>query len=108
MSFTQHDISRLIEILPQSKQNAIHAADIAQRLGLPISGNQVEARQLIRLSIQSGNCIVSNTKRGYWLTTNKAEIQKYIQSLEKRGKDTIRRGSELKTAWNTTSPDNTI
>ena len=48
-------IQQLLAILPQSKQNAIHAIDIAQRLGLPTGGNQVETRQLIREAIQQSH-----------------------------------------------------
>lgn len=101
-------IQQLLSILPNSKQTAIHAEDIAISLGLPTTGNQVETRQLIRESIQAGHTIVSNTRVGYWLSSNKAEIQDYIDSLESRANDTFLRANELKNAWNSKNPTNQI
>lgn len=101
-------IQQLLTLLPKSKQTAIHAADIAARLGLPTSGNQVETRQLIRDAIQAGHTIVSNTKVGYWLSSDKAEIQDYINSLESRADDTSLRADELKNAWNAANTTNQI
>ena len=101
-------IQQLLAILPNSKQTAIHAEDIATRLGLLVTGNQVETRQLIREAIQAGNTIVSNTRIGYWLSSNKTEIQDYIDSLESRASDTLLRVDELKNAWNSANPTNQI
>ncbi len=101
-------VQQLLSILPNSRQTAIHAIDIARGLGLPITGNQVETRQLIREAIQAGHTIVSNTSVGYWLSSNKAEIQAYIDSLESRANDTFSRANELKNAWNSANPTNQI
>ena len=108
MSFTQADITRLISLLPTSKTNAIHAYDIAQQLGLPTDRNQVEARALIRFAIQNGHYILSNTRVGYWVSNNKTEIQKYINSLRSRASDTLQRSDELRNSWNANNPSNTI
>ena len=101
-------IQQLLVILPNNKQTAIHAVDIARQLGLPTSGNQVETRQLIRNAIQAGHTIVSSTRAGYWLSSSKVEIQCYIDSLEDRANNTKLRADELRQAWNTLNPNNTI
>jgi hypothetical protein len=59
-------------------------------------------------AIQAGYTIVSNTSIGYWLSSNKAEIQVCIDSLESRANDTFLRADELKNAWNTANPTNQI
>jgi hypothetical protein len=101
-------IQQLLAILPNSKQTAIHAVDIATRLGLPTSENQVETRQLIRDAIREGHTIVSNTRVGYWLSSERSEIQEYIKSLESRANDTNLRAEELKQVWNFSNTDNQI
>ena len=52
--------------------------------------------------------IVSNTRIGYWLSTNKLEIQEYITSLEDRARETSQRAQRLKQAWNSANPTNQI
>ncbi len=101
-------IQQLLSILPSSSKTAIHAEDIARKLGLPVTGNQVETRQLIREAIKAGNTIVSNTRIGYWLSSDRAEIQNYIDSLERRAADTLSRVDELKNAWNSANSTNQI
>ena len=101
-------IQQLLTILSRSKQTAVHAEDIARQLGLPVSDNQVETRQLVREAIQAGNTIVSNTRVGYWLSSDKTEIQTYINSLENRANDTKLRADELRQAWNSANPNNII
>lgn len=100
MNYTQTDISNLLRTLPTSKTNAIKAVDIAQKLGYPTNGNQVQTRGLIRFAIQNGHIIVSNTKRGYWVSNDPIEVQEYIRSLESRASDTLQRSVELKQSWN--------
>lgn len=101
-------IEQLLSILPNRKEEAIHAEDIAESLELPINGNQVETRQLIREAIQEGHTIVSNTRVGYWVSSDKSEIQEYINSLKNRAKDTIQRADELRMVWDKTNPTNPI
>jgi len=60
------------------------------------------------LAIRARHTIVSNTSVGYWLSSNKAEIQVYIDSLESRANGTFLRANELKSAWNSANPTNQI
>ena len=101
-------IQQLLAILPNNRQTAIHARDIARQLGLPIGGNEVETRQLIRDAIRQGHFIVSSTRVGYWLSSNKNEVQRYISSLQNRADDTQQRANELRQAWNAINPNNVI
>lgn len=101
-------IEDLLFILPTIRESAIHAEDIAEKLDLPTKGNQVGTRQLIRQAIRNGYTIVSNTKIGYWLSSDKAEIQEYIESLKNRAIDTKSRAEELREAWNNANPENQI
>lgn len=101
-------IQQLLAILPNSRQNAIHAANIASQLGISDGGVEVEARTLIKAAIQNGHIIVSNTRAGYWLSSNKQEIQQYIYSLENRANETMRRAVGVKTAWNNANPNDQI
>ncbi len=101
-------IQQLLAILPNSKRTAIHASEIATKLGLPTTRNQVETRELIREAIEAGHTIVSNTKVGYWLSSNKVEVKNYIRSLEKRANDISLRADELKNAWNLSNTTNQI
>lgn len=108
MNYTQADINTLLAILPTSKATAIHAYDIAQRLGYPVDGNQVETRGLIRFAIQSGHLILSNTRIGYWISNDVDEVKEYISSLQSRAGDTQQRSDELKDSWNLLNPNNQI
>lgn len=44
MANTNQEVQRLLKIIPFGKANAIHAKNIAQMLGYPTDGNQVETR----------------------------------------------------------------
>ncbi|MDR0541350.1 MAG: hypothetical protein LBH19_03965 [Dysgonamonadaceae bacterium] len=101
-------IQQLLAILPNSMQTAILAEDITRLLSLQISEQQLEARQLIRAAIREGHVIVSNTWVGYWLSSDKSEVQEYITALENKAKDTLQRADELKQAWNLANPANPL
>ena len=102
------DVQNLISILPNHRSNAIHALEIAQQLGFPTGGNQVETRALIRYAIQQGHTIISNTRIGYWISNDANEIQSYIDSLQSRADDTALRSDEIRDAWNQRNPNSQI
>ena len=105
-------IQQLLAVLPNGmpmhKRDRKHAKDIARALQLPTGGNQVATRQLIRDAIQQGYIIASSPNTGYWLSSNQAEVQNCITSLNNRAMDTYLRAQELKNAWNTANPNNQI
>ena len=101
-------VAQLLAILPHSKSQAIHARAIAQLLNLPIGGNEVETRNLIRDAIIQGNVILSTPQNGYWLSNDKHEIQRCIASLTNRSQEIADRSNALKSAWNNANPNNLI
>ena len=101
-------VAQLLAILPHSKSQAIHARDIARILNLPIGGNEVETRNLIRDAILQGNVILITHKNGYWLSSNKQEIMRCIASLTNRANEIADRSDALRDAWNNANPQNLI
>lgn len=101
-------VAQLLAILPHSKSQAIHARDIARLLNLPIGGNEVETRDLIRDAIIQGNVILSTPKNGYWISNNKQETLRCIASLNNRSQEIADRCTALRDAWNIANPNNTI
>lgn len=101
-------VNQLLAILPHSKRQAIHARDIARLLNLPVGGNEVETRNLIRDAIVQGNVILSTPKNGYWISNDKQETIRCIASLNNRSKEIADRSNALKDAWNNSNPNNTL
>lgn len=101
-------IDQLLEILPHSEYQAIHARNIAQSLNLPVGGNEVETRSLIRDAIMQGNVILSTPRNGYWISDDKQEVLRCIESLNNRSKEIADRSKALVDAWNKSNPNNTI
>lgn len=101
-------IAQLLAILPHSKSQAIHARAIARLLNLPIGGNEVETRNLIRDAIIRGHVILSTPRNGYWISTDKQEAQRCIASLNNRSQEILDRSTALRDAWNNANPNNQI
>lgn len=108
MANTNQEVQRLLKIIPFGKANAIHANSIAQMLGYPTGGNQVETRQLIRFAIQQGYVIISTPNKGYWQSNNKQEVESYINALVGRADKIYNRSDEIKDLWNKANPHNNI
>lgn len=108
MANNNQEVQRLLGLIPLDKSNAIHAEDIALKLGYPTGGNQVETRQLIRYAIQQGNIILSTPANGYWRSNNKQEVIDYIRALLSRSDEILIRSNEIKRAWNSINPNNLI
>ena len=51
------NIDLLVDILPDSKQDALNAIEIADNLTYSTDGNQVKTRELIKLAISEGSPI---------------------------------------------------
>lgn len=106
-NFTNAERTRLLALLQVGKGNAINATSIARVLGFPIGGNQVKTRNLIRECIEiDGDLIGSSLSkpRGFYLidTTNKGELESYLDSLENRSIDILKRREWLIQNWNNT------
>jgi len=101
-------IPQLLAAIPYGKNNAVHAPKLAQKLGLPVGGNEVETRQLIREAIGQGHIILSTPAIGYWRSNNKQEVIECINSLRERANEINDRSDAIKDAWNIANPTNTI
>ncbi len=110
-NFTQAQRTRLLAILQIGKRNTINATNIAQALGFLTGGNQVKIRDLIRECIEiDGDLIGSSLSkpRDFYLIdqTNKNELDSYLDSLENRAIDILRRREWLIHNWNNTVAGN--
>ena len=101
-------IPQLMSVIPNGKNHALKARQIAQLIGPTTGGNEVETRNLIRDAILRGNVIISTPKNGYWQSNNKNEVAKCIDSLNNRAQEIKNRSDALKNAWNSANPNNII
>ena len=110
-NFTNAQRNRLLSVLRIGKRNAINATTIARALGFPTGGNQVKTRDLIRECIEIDRDLIGSTlsnPKGFYLIypTNKGEIEAYLDSLENRAKDILKRREWLVQNWNNTVAGN--
>ena len=75
-------IQKLIDHI--KSHGPIHAKDLAEYMDLPLDGNQVKTRALVREAIKQGNIIISSTSSGYKITDDEEEFMKHIDSLRGR------------------------
>ncbi len=103
INFTQHQRQDLLNALGQGRPNAINAHTLAQNLGYPIRGNQVELRSLIKECIEiDGDLIgaVTGQPAGFFLINSIAELENYIDTLESRIRSDNERRTALINNWN--------
>lgn len=101
-------IQQLMSIIPNGKNQALKARQIAQQLRLRVGGNEVETRNLIRDAIRQGNVIISTPKNGFWQSNNRNEVESCINSLNNRAQEIKNRSDAIKNAWNRANPNNLI
>ncbi|UGU17947.1 hypothetical protein LS482_08705 [Sinomicrobium kalidii] len=103
--FTQEQIQALLNVLPERKEDAINAPELARALGYSSLPNQEELRALIRQAIRE-NHLIGSDNSGYWLINSLDELEDILDSLERRAKRTCDRRNHLLNAWNEKYPDN--
>lgn len=114
MPFNLTDVVNLLTILQPGRGNAMIAPQIEyelhSRFGFPISGNQHRTRALIKFAIIRGHLIKSSTANpsGFWLSNDKNEIIRNIESLKKRAYKTTESAVRLKDTWNLLHPNDPI
>ncbi len=102
-NFTQQQRQDLLASLGQGRQNAIGAEVLAQTLGYPTGGNQVQLRGLIKECIEvDGDLIGAATGQpaGFFIITNVNELEIYLDSLENRTRSDNERRTALLNNWN--------
>jgi hypothetical protein len=109
INFTQQQRQDLLNALGHGRPNAINAQTLAQNLGYPTGGNQVELRSLIKECIEiDGDLIgaVTGQPAGFFLIGSVAELENYIDTLESRTRSDNERRTALINNWNG-NPGNT-
>ncbi len=85
------------------RNNAVRAVRLAQLLGYPTGGNQVQLRTLIKECIEvDGDLIGASTGRpaGFFIISILPELENYVDSLENRTRSDNNRRSALIASWN--------
>lgn len=103
INFTPQQRQALLTTLGQGRQNAIGARRLAQLLGYPQGGNQVQLRSLIKECIEvDGDLIGATTGRpaGFFIIVTVNELETYLDSLENRTRSDNARRTALITSWN--------
>lgn len=103
-TFTQQQRQALLNVLRNGRRNAIGAKRLAQLLGYPIGGNQVQLRSLIKECIEFDNDLIgaiTSNPAGYFIIVNTTELEKYLDSLEIRTRRDNDRRTALINSWNT-------
>jgi hypothetical protein len=110
VNYTQQQRQSLLAALGNGRHNAIGARRLAQLLGFPIGGNQVQLRGLIKECIEhDGDLIGAATGRpaGFFVIANLTELERYIDSLENRTRSDNTRRTALINSWNNSPNPNT-
>lgn len=87
INYTQQDRQVFLAALQNGRQNAIGARRLAQIIGYPNGGGQVQLRGLIKECIEfDGDLIGAATGRpaGFFLIITGNELDTYLDSLENR------------------------
>lgn len=103
INFSQQQKQALLNTLEHVCQHAIGAAKLANLLGYPTGGNQVQLRSLIKECIEIyGDLIGATTGRpaGFFIITNSSELEAYLDSLEHRTQSDNKRRTALINSWN--------
>lgn len=102
-NFTQQQRQNLLNAMGQGRPNAINAQTLAQNLGYPTGGNQVELRSLIKECIEvDGDLIgaVTGQPAGFFIINSLAELENYLDTLESRTRSDNERRTALINNWN--------
>lgn len=102
--FTTADINRLMSQIPKGKTNAINAPNLAILMGLPSAPNQEDLRDLIRMAIDQGE-LIGSSHNGYWVLNSSQEVEKVLDSLQKRAQGTLDRRNNILQSWNAKNPN---
>lgn len=71
----------LQKVIPIARENAIHLNEAARKMKISQDG----FKRLVRMARKEGAFILSDSS-GYWQSEDRAEIQEFIDSMEKQSK----------------------
>lgn len=90
-------MDNLLCILPIGKENAIHQADLGQKLGI----TPAAAKMLVRKARREGMQILSGTE-GYWLPKDDDEKRDFVKLMRKQALSRLVSSKPIKSALNET------
>ncbi len=105
-NFTLQQRQDLLNALSSGRANAIGAEPLAIQINFPTSSNQIKLRGLIKECIEiDGDLIGAATGRpaGFFKITTNVELERYLDSLERRTKSDNDRRNALINNWNATN-----
>jgi len=91
----------IIQAMPIGKENARHATDISNEVGLDPGTTNESLRGYIRKMIAEGSPLCSCSK-GFFIPQNAKEFQEYVESLWDSIEGIQTRIRDLLRAWNRT------
>ncbi|MBK8346108.1 MAG: hypothetical protein IPL08_00215 [Saprospiraceae bacterium] len=103
INFSHQQRQALLAALGNGRPNAIGARRLAQILGYPTGGNQVQLRTLIKECIENDNDLIGATTgqpAGFFIISNTVELEAYLDSLENRTRSDNDRRTALINSWN--------
>lgn len=103
INFTSQQREALLATLRQGRQNAIGAKRLAQLLGYPSGGNQVQLRGLIKECIEVDSDLIgaaTGKPAGFFIVASINELETYLDSLENRTRSDNDRRTALISSWN--------
>jgi hypothetical protein len=83
----------------KGKANQISAGKIAEMLNLKQEDTHIAPRTLILEAIKKFNVPVAGSSKGYYLITDKEELEEYMHSIDGRIKKMKERKSTVKKAF---------
>ena len=93
------ELKRILDLIPRDEENAIHLQQLCMLTGF----DQKKIKLLISRSRNEGHIIVSG-QSGYWKTSSREDLLKYIATQERQALTRLRNLRTLKAKVNL--PDN--
>ena len=100
MSFDRRN-KEIKEILEKNrgKNNQISAGEIGRRIGIDEDATHVQVRGLILQTIQQYKLPVAGGNRGYYLISNREELDEYFNSIDSRIQEMEKRKDLVQNAF---------
>ena len=90
-------MDNLLCVLPIGKENAIHQADLGQKLGV----SPAAAKRMVHMARRENIQILSGTE-GYWLPKDDTEREKFVSLMRKQALSRLVSSKPIKRALNET------
>tara|TARA_Y100000593_G_scaffold13578_2_gene25361 strand:- start:2689 stop:3048 length:360 start_codon:yes stop_codon:yes gene_type:complete len=94
-----NQIDKLVSLLPEREEEAKTADQLTREMGYRRSRTGEDIRELIRVAIAHHKKPIVSSRRGYWLASSVEDIERYIDSLDKRIFGLKNRKSNIIQAW---------